>query len=209
MATNAWVDWTTLPDDLARRIALEGMSGPWSFGHRENWEYWRIGQTWPNMDVRQRRAQAQLHAAHAALRRRTVYAGEEFHPVTGALDYVTPRERAFRYGAGLLASIGIGAAAQTSIGIGAAAQTVTSLFRSATDTADAQMYHAEDKGKKPTKADTVLVYPHYLAGRENAQKAHEIPRVHARGPYFMDIALDQTAALNPIGDTTPRVPHPY
>lgn len=217
MATNAWVDWSRLPDDVLERITLFASKGKYSYGHTYNdWfeHYSRepvgynnpyYGDPWNRPVGHEARHQGrhtftrwatpadaarQADAAARAFRDEFFTYGndgyqgsashEVFHPVTGAWDYQTPRERAWNYGTNLLKMVvgaGISGAAYRQVD----AKYPTGNYAPFTDSADIAMYRAEDNGKRPAKAVVQQSVPETPKGVET-----------------------MSMAPSPIGDTTPR-----
>ena len=84
MATNAWVDWGTLPYEIRRDVAKRAMSGPGSWGHTANdpsASGFSIGGV-PG---------GTYFANRDANWHNRINAGESFHPNA---DRTTPMERA-------------------------------------------------------------------------------------------------------------------
>lgn len=203
------VNWAELPDDVTRRIALQGMSGPGSYGFNFNEGLQQLDatrvfdayevehpyvqntfRTWyPRVngvgDVVRRGIAARFAADRASgldpsvsdyWPERIIKPNPEltqyFESQRERLNLAPPpRQRAFNY-----VNTMLGAAA-----VGGATAAYNALFKPATDTADTQMYRAEDSGKKPTKAVV----------------QHSVPET-PKGVETMSVAP------SPIGDTTPR-----
>ena len=113
MTTNAWVDWSKLPPDVARSIYKDAISGPGSFDWIKNRYAWENlgydGHVIPGVSGwLPNEMRGELAAAANMRERFRMPVGEEFHPDA---NRATPMERFDRYRKRLQYSALLGGAA--------------------------------------------------------------------------------------------------
>ncbi len=159
MTTNAWVDWSKLPPDVARSIYKDAISGPGSFDWMKNryaWAYTRYGPGYhyprfdsafdTSTDTWRNELRGQRLATDWSRRKFGVPVGEEFHPDA---NRATPMER-LRY---------------TALLGGAAVTAARAWWQPVSKSQDPMKDHVPHQTKS-SQAQTLITGPYYAARQQ-------------------------------------------